>query len=449
MWKKRFVIASLLFIGLLANGQTKQEQKRQEALKADTTVFSTENYIAKTGYNIAPLPEFQYDPFIGLYLGVAATIFDYGDGKRYPNYYRSLNINAAYGTKGKTNFSLKYLSYGDVLVSAYAGYSRTNLTPFYGYNGYQTLYNVDYHTKDSEDYITKPFYNFDQAEFRANAFVQDTLKGTFINWQVGFDVRNYKTDRVDFAKMNDGVNEDDQIPDEPTLFDKYNEWGIIGEDEKDGGWANALTAALIYDTRDRLTNPMNGMMSDVTLRFSPSFLGNTTSNLQLSLIHRHYLTLIPERVSFAYRLRYDASFGDIPFYARNILADGVVGFGGTGSLWGIHQNRVIANQFAMGNFELRAKLFRFRMIKQNWYIAAVPIFHTGYMIDEVDMDLSQVSDEDRAMYFNEDYGKWYSSYGLGAKIVMNENVAIGIDWAHSINKEAGSNAIYIGMGYSF
>jgi len=419
------------------------------ATQKDSAQFKSDNYIKKTGYNIAPLPEFMIDPFVGLYLGVYATIFDYGDGERYPNYYRSLNISAAYGTKGKLNLGLNYVSYGQQLFEAKASYTSTLLTPFYGYNGYQTVYKTDFHDNTSEDYITGPFYSFDQKLAQADVLLQDTLKGTFINWMVGVNVRHYSTGRADFSKLNKGVDDEDVMPDVPTLYDQYVAWGIIDEDEKDGGWANSVRAAILYDTRDRLTNPMNGILSGITMRYTPSFLGNPESALQLTLSHQQYFTLIHERLSFAYRLRYDATFGDLGYYSRSVLADGTEGFGGGGTLWGIHQNRIMADQFAMGNFELRAKLFRFNFIKQNFHIAAVPLFHTGYMVDPIDMDLSKVTPEEKELYFNEDYSNWYSSYGLGAKIVMNENVVIGFDWAHAINAEAGGDAFYVGFGYSF
>jgi outer membrane protein assembly factor BamA len=206
---------------------------------------------------------------------------------------------------------------------------------------------------------------------------------------------------------------------------------------------------MVYDTRDRLTNPMHGIWSDFTVRYTPSFLGNENTAIQFAFNHRHYISLIKEKLSFAYRLRYDANFGKLPFYTHQVLADGTEGFGGTATLWGIHQNRIMASQFAMANFELRAKLIRFRFIKQNWYLAAVPLFHTGYLIKKIDFDLSALSQLELDTYFNDTNQKWYSSYGIGGKLVMNENTVIGFDWAHSINPGAGNNAVYVGFGYSF
>lgn len=443
----KFLSFLLLVLTIPTFGQ--QVSVLDDQITPDSSLFNSEKYIAKKGYNLAPLPEFMIDPFIGLYLGIYSTIFDYGDGKIYPNYYQSFTIAAAYGTKGKTNFGLDYLNYGKFLLSAKINHTKSTLYPFYGFNGYQTVYHSTFQDATSTEYITSPFYNYQQVVNRLQLFIQDTLKRSFFNWQIGFDLGYYSTSRVNFAKLNKGVDQAEALPDVATLYDRYIDWGIIGQNEKDGGWSNSVRAGLVFDNRDRLTNPMKGMCSDMTIRYTPSFLGNPTSGIQLAITHRQYITLIKEKLSFAYRLRYDATFGDLPFYTRQVLADGTEGFGGTGTLWGIHQNRIEAKQFAMANFELRAKLVRFKLIKQNWYIGAVPLFHTGYLIKPIDIDLTTVSVADKQRFFSTTGNRWYSAYGVGAKLVMNENTVIGFDWAHSINNQAGNNAVYIGYGYTF
>jgi len=434
-------------VSIAASGQN--DTLTSKTGRPDSSLFKSDKYIAKTGYSLAPLPEFMIDPFIGLYLGIYATVFDYGDGKKYPNYYRSLTLAAAYGTKGKTNFGLEYINYGRFLLSARVSYTKSTLYPFYGYNGYQTLYNADYHDDSKDNYITSPFYNYEQKVARLVAFIQDTIQGSFFNWQVGADIGYYSTVRVNFAKLNKGVDTSEVAPDVATLYDHYVDWGIIDQKEKNGGWSNAIRMAMVYDTRDRITNPMHGIWTDLTVRYTPSFLGNQHTAVQIAFTHRHYITLVREKLSFAYRLRYDACFGDLPFYSRQVLADGTEGFGGTQTLWGIHQNRIMTSQFAMANFELRAKIVRFRFIKQNWYLAAVPLFHTGYLIKSINLDLSGISQEDRDRFFDTTGKRWYSAYGFGGKLVMNENTVIGLDWAHSINPGAGNNAVYVGYGYSF
>jgi outer membrane protein assembly factor BamA len=99
------------------------------------------------------------------------------------------------------------------------------------------------------------------------------------------------------------------------LYDKYVDWGIIGRDEKDGGNANFLKFGLVFDTRDNEANPMKGAWSEALVVVSPKFLFNDRSFAKLILIHRQYFTLIPDRLSFVYRLGYQGSIGNqAPFF---------------------------------------------------------------------------------------------------------------------------------------
>jgi hypothetical protein len=416
-----------------------------------------EIYLPKTGYNLAPFPEFRVDPVVGIYFGLNASLFNYGDGDKYPDFDELINLNAAWGTKGKTNFSIRYKRFHDYTISGKLGYSVANLYPFYGFNGYQTIYNRGFEDPYSDDYITSAFYNYRQEKTQMDFYLQNEFRNTRFSWLAGFEVAYYGIDRVNFNQLNRKVTEEDIVEDTETLFDKYIEWNLIDGKEIYGGWANSVRAGILYDTRDRYTNPMKGVWIQTTVRYSPELFGNHKSGVQLGVKHHQFITLIRNRISFAYRLRYDATFGDLAFYHRQVLADGTEGYGGAtgvvgegfGTLWGIHQNRAVGKQMVLGNFELRAKLFRFRFFNQNIHTAIVPLFHTGTIIEPYNMNFSSISDEDLNKHFKTSYKGWYSSAGIGGKLIINENIVIGLDFAHSINSEAGNNAMYIGFGYTF
>ena len=291
-------------------------------------------------------------------------------------------MNAAWGTKGKTNLSIRYKKYGEKNISFKLSHSKANLHPFYGYNGYQTYYNEAFENPSSTEYITSAFYNYRQEKTQFQFQIQDQIARSKFNWQVGIDIGYYRMNRVDFEGLNKNIEEAYMVVDAPTLFDRYIDWNFIDENEKNGGWANSIHSSLLYDSRDRLTNPMKGIWSQAIFKYSPSAFGNPYSGLQVAVKHHQFITLLPNRVSFAYRLRYDATFGNLAFYNRPVLADGIEGYGGAtgmvgegfGTLWGVHQNRVVGKQMALSNFELRIKLIRFRMFNQNWHTAIVPLF---------------------------------------------------------------------------
>jgi hypothetical protein len=454
--KKKNIFKLFILFGLIISIQAKSNTPSSDK-KIDSLILPSEKFQPKTGLNIAPFPEFMIDPFVGLYIGINTTIFDYGDGSKYPNYNQLLNINAAWGTKGKTNLSVRYKRYGKRIFSVKASLTKNNLFPFYGLNGYQTYYNKEYHTTNADNYITTAFYNYRQEKTQFDFYFQDKFPSILLDWQIGLSLNYYNLSRVDFDVLNKNNGSEDLVIDNPTLYDRYIGWNLIEQSERNGGWSNSVRFALIHDSRSSITNPMKGIWSQIILRYTPEFLGNNNSAIQLTATHQHYLTLIEKRVSFAYRLRYDGAFGALAFYTKQVMADGIEGYGGAsgvvgegfGTIWGIHQNRVVAKQMALANFEVRAKLFWFRMFNQNWHLSAVPLFHTGIILEPYTLDLSQVSIEDKELFFRNSHKEFYSSIGLGGKLVMNDNIVIGLDWAHALNKEAGNNALYIGFGYSF
>ncbi len=430
-------------------GETTKEPTEMESGKSKLT--------PKSGYNLAPFPEFMIDPSVGLYVGINATLFDFGNGSNYPNYNKLINLNAAWGTKGKTNISLRYKQLGKNMFSAEVGHSVTNLQSFYGFNGYQTRYNRHFEEEASSNFITSTFYNYRQKKSSVKFYFQNRLGNTHINWQAGMEVSYYNTSRVDYSKLNKNTEGLDLIKDTTTLFDLYEQWNLISQQEKNGGWANSLRLGFLYDSRNKPTNPDKGIWSQLTFRYFPTFAGNYHNGFQLSIKHHQYINIIPKRINFAYRLRYDAVFGNLAFYHRQVLADDIEGYGGAngkvgegfGTIWGIKQNRVIGKRMALANLEIRAKLLEVRFLKQNWQLTAVPIYHSGLIIKPFDMDLSTVSAADKEKYFTDSYKGWYNSAGLGFKIVMNENIVIGLDWATPFNSDEGTSAIYVGLGYTF
>ncbi len=421
------------------------------------TYSSKDKFAPKTGYNIAPFPEFMIDPSVGLYVGLNATVFDFGNGSNYPNYNKLINLNAAWGTKGKTNISMRFKQLGKNMFSAEVGHSVTNLQSFYGFNGYQTRYNKHFEENSSSDFITSTFYHYRQKKSSINFYFQNRLESTHINWQAGLEVSYYNISRVDFSKLNKNTEGLDVIKDTITLFDLYEKWNLINHEEKNGGWANSLRLGFLYDSRNKLSNPDKGIWSQLTFRYFPTIAGNYHRGVQISAKHHQYFSIIPKRINFAYRLRYDAIFGNLSFYHRQVLADDIEGYGGAngkvgegfGTIWGIKQNRVIGKQMALANFEIRAKLLQVRFLKQNWQLTAVPIYHTGLILEPFKMDLSSVDVNEKEKYFTNSYKGWYNSAGLGFKIVMNENIVIGLDGAMPFNSDEGTTALYVGLGYTF
>ncbi len=408
----------------------------------------------KKGWNIGALPALGFDSNLGILYGGLINLFDYGSGENFPDYNHNIYFQLSAYTRGSMDAILNVDSYTLIPNKHFTGwlsYNRNRTYPFYGYNGKQTSYDEAIIDSDNSDFITQVFYAMDQQLIKANAMIQGQFGQSDFNWLLGIDLGYYNMSPVDIDHLNKRTSESDKIKQETTLYEHFIDWGIISNQEKDGGYDNSFKLGLVYDTRDRVTNPMKGAWTELLTRIAPEFAGNYNTFAKVAFIHRQYLTLVPERLSFAYRLWYEGALGDVPFYSRQYLTSSnhCVGVGGASTLRGVLMNRIVGKQTGLGNFEFRWKASRFRAIGQQFYLGFNVFTDAGYIIQAYDLDLSVVSQEEQMMYFNSNYQEWIGSAGAGLKLVMNENFVVSADYARSFDKNYGSSGLYIRIGYLF
>lgn len=408
----------------------------------------------KKGWNVGILPAVAFDSNLGFLYGGIVNLYDYGDGTGFPDFNQNLYLQLSAFTKGSMDAIVAFDSYTlvpDKHFTARISYNRNQAFSFYGFNGNQSLYHADYEDKNHTDYLTEVFYRYERKVIKADVVLQDRIGTGNIYWLGGIDLGYYDNRTVNIEKLNEGRDEDDLLPDVPTLYDRYLEWGLIGVDEADGGYDNSLKVGVVYDTRDRLTNPMKGIWTELIAKFAPGFLGNAHTNGRAALIHRQYFTLKKNRLSFAYRLWYEMAFGDVPYYAMtNLTASSYSeGFGGATTLRGILMNRVVGRQVGIGNLELRWKALHFRVMRQSFYLGMNAFLDGGRLFKAYDLNLSHVSADERSLYFNQSGKEWFSSAGAGLKVVMNENFVVSADYGVSMKDEYGNSGFYMSLGYLF
>jgi hypothetical protein len=110
---------------------------------------------------------------------------------------------------------------------------------FFGWNGYESVYNMDWEDRDLPDslYRTAVFYRYENKMFRFKSHFQGMLTGN-LKWQAGLQWYNYNIGTVDIDRLNKGKKAENQLPpvsEQPLLYDKYREWGLITEEESEGG----------------------------------------------------------------------------------------------------------------------------------------------------------------------------------------------------------------------
>ncbi|MEE4176243.1 MAG: BamA/TamA family outer membrane protein [Bacteroides sp.] len=417
----------------------------------------------KTGWKLGGvLPTITFDSDLGFQYGALVNLFNYGDGSRFPRYDHSLYFEVSRFTKGSGYNRFFYDS--DQLIKGIRttfdlSYITDPLMSFYGFNGYESAYHPGFVDDEDEDnYISRAFYAHDRKMFRTKIDLQGRLSGENLRWVSGFEAYNFSAGSVDLEKLNKGKDEEDLLPDVPSLYDKYVEWGLIGEEEAEGGWLNYLKAGLSYDTRDNEPNPMKGVWSEVVLMVAPGFMvsGEEFGHAKVSVTHRQYFTLVENDLSLAYRLGVQKTVaGNAPFYAQPLVMTSFLrgntseGLGGSKSLRGILRNRIVGDGFAMGNVELRWKFVRFDIGNTNVYLGLNGFVDGGLIIDPIELDLSSVPAEERQIHFDADKDELHLSAGAGLRVAINQNFIVAVDFGKAFDERDGNTGFYIGLNYLF
>lgn len=419
--------------------------------------------VTKKGITFSGLPVVAYDQDMGFQYGVVGNMFDFGDGSVYPGYRHAVKLEISRFTKGsgvnQLFYDSKYLIPGNIRLTADVSYLTERALDFYGFNGYQAVYMPEWEDDEDSAYLTRMFYRHERKMFRFLADFQGPLSGNKLRWLAGIGIMNFRTGAVDIDRLNRGKDEEKLLPDTITLYDKYVEWGIIPEDEKNGGNANFLKAGIVFDTRDNEPNPMKGLWEEALLVYSPGFFFNDgNSFLKLVLIHRQYFTLVKKKLSFVYRLGYQGTIaGHTPYYFQPYMmssfstATKTDGLGGAKNLRGILRNRVVGDGVAWGNVELRWRVANFVIANQNFYVGLNAFCDAGMVVQEIDIDREAIDPDDLPEYFDFSYGndQLHPSLGAGLRIGWNENFIIAIDYGFALDHRDGLRGLYINFGNLF
>lgn len=447
----RFI--SFLFIAMLPSVAVLAQDDAPKA-KADKI---------KTGWNIGGLPAVSWSTDLGFQYGLIINLFNYGDGSIYPKYRHNLYAEVSRYTKGsginRFFYDSKYLI-PNVRLTADVSYLTDKLYDFYGFNGYEAVYNNAWDNDKADDYRSRAFYKYDRKLFRVTSDFQGKLSDERIGWVAGFGVYRFWTDTVDIARLNKGKSSNLLPPVGGGLLQRYADWGIIPTDELHGGLITYIKAGAVFDTRDNEPNPMRGMWTEVVLNYAPSFLGvgKSASHAKLSVVHRQYFTLVPEVLSLVYRLAYQGTlWGHCPFYMQPNLATlypvAAVseGLGGAKSIRGLLRNRVVGDGIAYGNLELRWKFWRFHLFNQNFYLSLNAFADAGQVVQRVkamDSVFEPLGDA-AADYYKRNAEGLHATWGLGLRIVMNQNFVVAVDHGRTINEQDGKAGTYIGLNFLF
>jgi hypothetical protein len=431
--------------------------------QSDTLTNDKNGEKIKTGFNLGGVPAVAYDSDLGFLYGVILNLYHYGDGSNYPMYDHSVYMEWSRTTKGSGKNILEYDARNlipNTRMKAELSYLTEQALDFYGFNGYNAYLGSQFlDIEDTANYISRLYYRHERKMLRTGINLEGNIGSKKYRWLAGFTHYNVKIGSVDIASLNEGKESDEMLPDTPSVYDKYVDWGIISDDQKDGGRVTMLNAGFVYDSRDIEASPNKGIWSEALIQIAPSFLGNDYAYTRLMLTHRHYLSIVKNKLIFAYRasvqtkLSGEMPFYMLPFYVRsNSIRDGL---GGSKTLRGILRNRVVGDGVALGNVEIRWTFLRKLWFDQNFAFTLSGFVDGGQVIRPYSFDDSGVTasygntKEENLATLNYADESIHLSYGAGLHIALNTNFIIAVDYGIAGNPQDGKTGLYIALNYIF
>jgi outer membrane protein assembly factor BamA len=473
--------------------------------KGDKNVTYNENGdIIKTGVNLGPLPVVAFDADRGFQFGALLNLYDFGDGKNYPNPNSQWYFEASAYTKESSINSYKFIVNYDnktlipgVRMSICSGYYKDAALDFYGFNGYQSNYDMsmleptfvwednkagDKLAQKFEDKgkLPKGFYRFGRDLIKAKVDFTGEIAKNFY-WEAGYHFQWLKAQSFTpkgYRVLDNPFELDHYVPGGTTLFDLYKAWGIISEDEANGGLTSSLRVGLMYDSRNVENNPTKGIWAEAHVIAAPKWLGTTHEHYKYCATFRHYVPIVQDKLTFAYRIGYQGTFGksspwySLPFYTNMGVKADNDGFGGYRTVRGLMLNRVQGLDVGYYNAEFRYRFIDFKLAKQNIAFALSAFCDGAHVFRGYDMTftdsakaallstdpaINPAGDPMRGLAMTNQYKNFvfdqkdgfHGAAGAGLRFIMNQNFIVAFEYARCFNKQDGNGAFYINTGFLF
>ena len=496
--KKLFIL--LLAAVVLATPATAKKEKKN-------VTYNEKGEIIKTGINLGPLPVVAFDADRGFQFGALMNIYDFGNGKNYPNPNSQWYIEGSAYVKESKIGSYKFvLNYDNktlipgVRMSICTGYYKDAALDFYGFNGYQSNYDMNmlkptFHfdgspEKGSDDYnkiyrkfeekgkMPKGFYRFGRDLVKAKIdFTGEILKNFY--WEAGYNFSWTKAQSFvpkGYAVLDNPLEPGLYVPGGTTLFDLYKAWGIISENEAKGGITSSIRLGLMYDSRNVENNPTKGIWAEGHIIAAPKWLGTTHEHYRYCLTMRQYVPIVQDKLTFAYRIGYQGTIGkntpwyNLPFYTNMGIKADNDGFGGYRTVRGLMLNRVQGLDTGFYNIEFRYKFVEFKLWKQNIAFALSAFTDAAHVFRGYDMTFGETAKQNiinsaanpvegaaKLLNYENLYKKFvfdrndgfHGTAGLGLRFIMNQNFIVAFEGAQCFNKQDGGFAFYLNTGFLF
>ena len=450
---------------------TENQTETEETKKKKKNVQYNENgEIIKTGINLGPCPVVAFDADRGFQYGALLNLYNFGDGSTYPNPKSTWYFEVSAYTKGSYKFIVNYDNkeiFDGIRMSICSGFYGDKALDFYGFNGYQSIYDMDLLKPafsftdeklqkkfDEKGKMPKGFYRYSRQQIKAKVdFTGEIVKN--FHWEAGY---NFMWNKISAFKPEGYSVFGDEIDGGTTLYDLYRDWGIISDDQANGGIASSVRLGLMYDSRNVENNPTRGIWAEAHIVAAPKWLGTTHGHYKFGATMRQYIPIVKDKLTFAYRAAYEGFLGDAPWYMMpfytnmGIKADNDA-FGGYNTVRGLMLNRVQGLHTGFYNMEIRWRFIDFSLWNQN-IAFALSAFNDGAHVFKPYGTLKNETGRHQDLYkkFVDAERKrdgYHGSAGAGLRFIMNQNFIIAFEYARCFNKQDGNGAFYINTGFLF
>jgi len=413
-------------------------------------------------WHFSGLPVVGYNNDLGLQLGLTGQVTEYQGfitDERTPvmdNFKQKFQASAFFFTKGAWMFSADYDS-GKLLggprslrLTASVSYLLNPLCGFYGFNGAVSPFNSELNLrKDSAKEDGIAFYSAKQQVISSMVNLKGSISGNWWwNGKVAYSWQRY--DEIDSHPYKGSE----------TLFHEYLDAGLLTEDETRGSLIE-VKGNVQYDSRNHTLMPQKGIFATAGLSFDES-LGKASDRnglisrpaLSAELDFRQYLSLIPDRLVFAYQLGYNGSLaGSLPFYALPAF-----------TMRGCYTRRIIGRGIAKGGLDLRFNAFNFHIAGEESVIGLLGFAESGIVVQpyrleaqsleggrQISKTLDGVQIGPYASVYDSSVpaDRFHTCVGGGFYFGVQKYFLMAVELGQPLREQDGPMGIYINAAFSF
>jgi len=407
----------------------------------------------REGWSLGLLPSVMFDSDIGFQYGAIINLVRFDEEIHYPDFRYLLYAEWSRQTKGgainQLLFDAPHLLNNGWRFTIDLSLLTEKALGFYGFNGQEAYWDEALEDPDRGAYISRMYYRHQRRMLRLSGDLQGRLRGD-LRWVAGLAYLDIGMSSVDLDDLNKGLTGGDVLPDTALLYDRYVEWGVIPAEEAEGGRHALVKAGLVLDRRDIEANPSRGCWSEAVLWY---VAGEGSAFLRYNVIHRQYFTLRKDRLTLAGRAGLQGTLAGSPaWYTLPLMLSSFDksttkdGLGGAKTIRGIRRNRVVGDGMAYANLELRYKVLRTRLGRQDFYIALNGFTDAGMVVTPYKFDRAAVPPEE---CWPDEKDIPHLASGLGAHFALNENFIIAVDYGRAWKQQDGKDGLYINLGWLF